>query len=104
MGRTKVTRTLNWSAQAQTDTNAIFDFYNQRNGNTDYSDQLLREFQERMSYVVDNPYLGERWTKRGFRFVVVTPFQLFYYVTKTEIVVASVWDGRRDPKTLKLTR
>jgi len=57
-----------------------------------------------MGYVVTSPYSGEKWKKRGFRFVIVYPFQLFYRVAKTEIVVASVWDARRDTKTLKLTR
>jgi hypothetical protein len=57
-----------------------------------------------MSYVVNDPCSGQRWGKRGFRVVNAKPFQLFYRVTKTEIVVVSVWDARRDPKTLKLTR
>jgi len=104
MVRTKVAKTLIWSDRANAEIAAIADFYDHRNGNSDYSERLWFEFQQRMSYVVDNPYSGEKWKTRGFRFVVVNPFQLFYYVTKTEIVVASVWDARRDPKTLKLSR
>ena len=93
-----------WSARAQAEVAAIFDFYDLRNGNSDYSNQLMHDFQERMNHVVTNPYLGEKVRQRGFRYVIVKPFQLFYYVTKTEIVVSTVWDSRRDPKTLKLTR
>jgi len=104
MGRTKVAKTLNWSKQSQEDIAAILDFYDVRNGDSGYSDQLLRKFQERMNDVIANPYLGERWKKSVFRFVVAKPFQLFYRVTKTEIIVAAVWDSRRNPKTLKLTR
>ena len=103
MGRTKVTRALIWSEPAQVDIAAIIEYYNHRNGNSDYSERMTRQFRERMNYVVTDPYSGEKWKNKGFRFVIVYPFQLFYYVTKTEIVVASVWDGRRDPKTLKLT-
>ena len=104
MVRRKETKILNWSDQAKEDIAAISEFYDNRNGNSDYSDQLWLDFQERMSYVVTNPYSGEKWKKSGFRFVVVYPFQLFYRVTKKEIRVSAVWDGRRDPKTLKLTR
>ena len=98
------TRTLVWSVQAQADAAAIFEFYNHQNGNSDYSDRLLFEFDKRMNYVVDGPYSGWRAKQKGFRYVLVYPFQLFYYVTKKEVVVAKVWDARRDPDTLKLTR
>ena len=104
MVRRKKTKTLNWSLRAKAEIAAITEFYDDRNGNSDYSNRLWLDFQERMDYVATNPCSGEKARQRGFRFVVVYPFQLFYYVTKTEIVVASVWDGRRDPKTLKLTR
>ena len=104
MVRRTVTKTLIWSDRAQSEIAEISDFYNNRNGNSDYSDQLWLEFQNKMSFVVANPYFGEKARRRGFRFIGVSPFQLFYYVTKTEIVVVSVWDVRRDPKTLKLTR
>ncbi len=103
MGRTKTERTLSWSVQAQTDVAAIIDFYNERNGNSVYSRQLTTEFQAKMDRVVANPYSGEVM-KKGIRFVVAMPYQLFYRVTKTEIIVVAVWDGRRDPKTLELIR
>ena len=99
-----VERTLIWSDPAKADLAAIFEFYYHRNGNSNYNHQLWSEFREKLGYVVDNPYLGERWKKSVFRFVVAKPFQLFYRVTKTEIIVAAVWDSRRNPKTLKLTR
>jgi len=101
MGRTKVAKTLNWSVQSQVDIDAITDFYDCRNGTPDYSNRLIREFQEKMKSVVDLPYLGQKWGKKGFRYVIVHPFQLFYRVTKTEIIVVTVWDSRRDPRALK---
>jgi len=95
-----VKRTLIWSDPAKADLAAILDFYYHRNGNSDYGNRLLREFRERLNYVVDNPYLGEKWKRSAFRYVIVSPFQLFYRVTKTEIIVSTVWDSRRDPRTL----
>ncbi len=93
-------RTLNWTNHAKADVVAILEFYYHRNGNSDYGNRLVREFQERMDGVVTNPYLGEKWKRSGFRYVVVSPFQLFYRVTKTEIIVSMVWDSRRDSRTL----
>ena len=95
-----VKRTLIWSDPAKADLAAILDFYYHRNGNSNYGNQLLREFRDRLNYVVDNPYLGEKWKRSAFRYVIVSPFQLFYRVTKTEIIVSTVWDSRRDPRTL----
>jgi toxin YoeB len=97
-------RTLIWSDPAKADLAAILDFYYRRNGNSEYSNKLIRDFHERLSDVIDGPYSGQRWKKSRFRFLIVYPFQLFYYVTKTEVVVVAVWDARRDPKTLKLIR
>jgi len=104
MGKRMAGRTLRWSSKAKSHLKDILAFYQERNGNSEYGDKLVDQIENILNNVVFQPYLGERWTKRGFRFVVVTPFQLFYRVTKTEIIVTAVWDGRRDPKTLKLTR
>jgi len=104
MVRGKTTKTLIWSDRAKAEIAAISDYYNNQNGSTDYADRLWLEFQERMSCVVDGPYSGWKAKQKGFRYAIVYPFQLFYYVTKKEVVVAKVWDARRDPDTLKLTR
>ena len=95
---------MRWSPKAEDNLKDILAFYQERNGNSEYGDQLVDRIEGILDHVVSQPYLGEKWKKRGFRFVVVKPFQLFYYVTKTEIVIASIWDARRDPRTLKLTR
>ena len=97
-------RTLTWSPEAEEDVKNILAFYLERNGNSEYSDKLAKQIKAALDNVVSNPYLGQKYGSRGFRFVVVKPFQVFYRVTKTEIRVSAVWDGRRDLKTLKLTR
>jgi plasmid stabilization system protein ParE len=94
-------RTLIWSPETQADLKEILAFYQERNGNSEYGDRLLCDFHEKMNYVVANPYLGQKWGRRGFRYVIVNPFQLFYRVTKTEIRVSLVWDSRRNPKALR---
>ena len=98
-------RILIWSPDAEKGFDKILTFYRERNGNSEYGDKLKRLVRKALDRVITNPYSGQRWWgKRGFRFVVVKPFQLFYRVTKTEIIVSAVWDARRDPKTLKLIR
>ena len=100
-----VSRTLRWSMQAENSLDAILVFYLRRNGNSEYGDKLKKRITKVLNGIVSNPYSGQRWWgKRGFRFVVVKPFQVFYRVTKTEIRISLVWDARRDPETLKLTR
>ena len=97
-------RTLIWSPEAQEDLDEILAFYRERNGNSEYSDRLSEEIRKALERVVSNPKYGPRWIKRGFRSVNVKPFQVFYRVTKNEIRVSRVWDARRNPDTLKLTR
>jgi len=95
---------LRWSNRAEKNLNEIQTFYLNRNGNSAYSDKLTEQISKALDNVVSFPSLGQKWGKRGFRFVIVKPFQVFYRVTKTEIRVSAIWDGRRDMKTLKLTR
>jgi len=97
-------RTLRWTPEADEDLEKILAFYLERNGNSKYGDMLVKRFRKVLNNVVFSPYLGQRRGKRGLRYVIVKPFQLFYRVTKTEIIVTAVWDGRRDTKTLKLYR
>jgi len=97
-------RTLRWTLKAEDELLEILAYYRVRNDNSEYGDKLVLKFHERMGYVVANPYSGQPAPKKGFRYVIVYPFQLFYYVAKKEVVVASVWDARRNPDTLKLTR
>jgi len=94
-------RTLRWSTRAENSLKEILAFYQERNGNSEYGDKLTAQISEALERVVSLPYSGQKWNARGFRFVVVKPFQLFYRVTKTEIRVSLVWDSRRDPRTLK---
>ena len=99
-----VNRTLRWSFRAENNLNEILAFYMKRNGSSVYGDKLKVRITKVLNGIVSNPYSGQKHGKRGFRFVVVKPFQIFYRVTKTEIRISVVWDTRRDPKTLKLTR
>ena len=85
-----VSRTLRWSPEAQENFNEILAFYQERNGNSAYGDELSNRIEKALEYLIFNPYSGERARQRGFRFVIVKPFQLFYRVTKTEIIVAAV--------------
>ena len=94
-------RTLRWSPEGQEDFNEILKFYRERNGNSDYGNKLAVQIKAALDNVVLFPYLGQKRGRSGFRYVIVYPFQVFYYVTKTEIVVSAVWDSRRDPKALK---
>ncbi len=54
-----------------------------------------------MERIVTYPELGEI-KQNDIRSIIVKPYQLFYQVTKTEIIVITVWDGRRNPEDLKL--
>ena len=99
-----VGRTLRWSKRAENSLTKILAYYRDRNESSEYSDKLSREIHNALERVVANPYMGHRQGKGDFRFVIVYPFQVFYRVTKKEIRVSLVWDARRNPDTLKLTR
>ncbi len=92
---------LDWSDRATEDVEAIRNFFDHRNGSAAYSDLLLDKFDAALKRVAKFHELGEI-KHNAIRSIIVKPYQLFYRVTKTEIIVLSVWDGRRNPEDLKV--
>ena len=96
---------LNWSARAKRDLHEILQFYRLRNGNNEYGRKLLQEFRLAKKRIEREERIGQQFEDSNLRFVVVvSTYQMFYRIGWKQNTVVTIWDGRRDPKTLDLTR
>jgi len=91
-----------WSESAVKDFDSILSFYEERNGNSRYSQKLLAEF-KKITYILQkNNWLGRPVNKKGSstRVIVMGNFLMFYEVKEIVIEVKLIWDNRRNPEKL----
>jgi len=90
-----------WSLQAQKDWEEILRYWETETGNIKYSTKLARLFKETLTYIAQYNYFG-RPTDIPNVWVATCKVCLIYYrVTKKNIEVVTVFDGRRNPDDLK---
>jgi toxin YoeB len=92
-----------WHPGAKSELVEILEFYNQRNGSTEYSDRLLEKIEYRLSLAGENCQLGEKISKDNVRRTVVENFLIYFLIDKNSVDVLSIRDGRRKPKRFKLS-
>ncbi|MCB0733275.1 MAG: type II toxin-antitoxin system RelE/ParE family toxin [Bacteroidetes bacterium] len=92
-----------WTEQAQRERRELLSYWIDRNKSKTYSVKLNNLFKEWVLLLSKRPEIGKPTDIDGIRVKVVRDYLLFYEVRKEIFYVLSIWDGRRDPKTRKLT-
>jgi len=95
-------RRIIWSPEAQRQFNAILRYYNHRNKSKTYSWKLRNLLQENIQLLQKQPYLGKRLSNYdNCRVLLVSHYHLFYEVCNNSVYIHDIWDGRRNPKSIK---
>lgn len=89
-----------WSNLAATQRKEVFEYWNNRNGNTKYSLKLLKTIQARMKLIAVYSKMGIRTNYRDIFVSHLGDYSIFYRVTDNEIHVALFWDNRQDPEKI----
>lgn len=95
-------RQVIWSVRAQHDRKAIFAYWNERNRSNTYSKKLNRLFNEATRLLSEHPNIGRKTILENVHVKVVRDYLIIYEITGREIIVHTVWDGRRNPADLGL--
>ena len=74
-----------WTARAQKELKKVLEFYNYRNQSNTYSSKLLKEIEENLDLLLQNPFLGKLSENKETRVLVIREFLIFYDLTSTEI-------------------
>ena len=90
-----------WTKEARLDFKATLQFYNERNGSSDYSRKLAAEIFQTIEKLQNNFFLGRQTSDPEVRILIKGTFSIFYEIREKEILILVVWDSRRNPDELK---
>lgn len=86
-----------WSTNALNELRETLDFYNKRNGNTNYSIKLLDEIETTLDLLSNNEMIGRQTIDKGSRVLVKKVYLIFYELQNEKIEILSFWDNRQNP-------
>lgn len=92
---------IRYTQQAVDDMDAIFDYIVLEN--RDAAHRMLAEFERSVNRLADSPYIGAAirtdepmMIKPGYRYLVVSPYLIFYRVTDGEVRIGRILHSRQD--------
>ena len=95
-------KAVKWTLRAINDKLAIYEYWNNRNKSTAYSNKLEKLFNEAAKLLSQHPIAGPQTNYKNIRVKNLRDYQLFYQVLGDSVVVIAVWDSRRNPKKLNI--
>jgi len=72
------------------------EYWINKNKSKTYSIKLNKLFVESLKILSEHPNIGRQTSDNNTRVRIVRDYLIFYEVTKTEIIIQSMWDGRRE--------
>ncbi len=84
-----------WSLRAKQELMDILDFYNERNGNTNYSFKLINELENWLDILSKSEFIGRLTSDKKTRVIVMKAYLIFYEVQEKHIEILSFWDNRQ---------
>ncbi|MCL2097631.1 MAG: type II toxin-antitoxin system RelE/ParE family toxin [Bacteroidales bacterium] len=96
-----VRRRIVWTAESEEQLIGILLYYKHRNGNSRYSKVIRQTIKLKLNLLKHQPYIGRIVNKNSIRVLFVLHYHVFYEATATDILIHSIWDGRRNPKSIK---
>jgi plasmid stabilization system protein ParE len=91
---------LFWTITAKKQRDHVFEYWNSRNGNTNFSMKLNQKIRERTSLLKSHPFLGKEIAKWDNRSVSLGHYSIVYKVEEEKIIITAFWDNRQDSEKL----
>ena len=85
-----------WSTKANLELIEILEFYNERNGNVNYSLKLVDEIDDLLNTLSQSEFIGRLTSNKKTRIVVMKVYLVFYEINGNRIEILSFWDNRQD--------
>lgn len=89
-------RKIVWTQKANFERKDILEYWINKNKSKIYSMKLNKLFIESLKILSEHPNIGRQTSDNNTRVRIVRDYLIFYEVTKTEIIIQSIWDGRRE--------
>ena len=90
-----------WTQTAYKQKLEIFEYWNQRNGSTGFSQSLENDINFAIDLLRKFPKLGIKTQLRDVRVKIIKNYLLIYKITKNTLYVLLFWDSRQNPEDLE---
>ena len=90
-----------WSERAADDRDEILRYWIHRNKSKTYSDKLNKFFNDEVDSIKKHPEVFIRTDLKNLRARIVRYYLILYEEKSDTVEILAVWDGRRNPKSLK---
>ena len=91
-----------WTEKANIERQHILEFWMENNKSKIYSLKLDKLLIATIRDISKKPTIGRKTEFENVRVKIVREYLIFYEIIKKEVVILSVWDGRREKKNLKI--
>jgi plasmid stabilization system protein ParE len=91
-----------WTEKANIERQHILEFWADHNKSKVFSLKLNKLFISTIRELAKKPNIGRKTEFENIRVKIVREYLIFYETIKKDLVILSVWDGRRDKRSLKI--
>lgn len=91
-----------WTEKANIERQHILQFWIEHNKSNVFSLKLNKLIISSIKDIAKRPNIGRKTEFDNVRVKIVREYLVFYEVIKKDFVILSIWDGRRDRRTLKV--
>ncbi|MCC8361077.1 type II toxin-antitoxin system RelE/ParE family toxin [Salinimicrobium sediminilitoris] len=89
-----------WTFTAKAQRDEVFQYWNERNENTNYSRKLNLAIRERLEILRSNPEVGKPTSFPYSRVLILRHYSIIYKINLPKIFITGFWDNRKDPAKL----
>ncbi|MCD0478206.1 type II toxin-antitoxin system RelE/ParE family toxin [Chryseobacterium sp. LC2016-29] len=91
-------RKIVWTKKANIERKEVLEYWIDKNKSARFSKKLNLLFIESLKQICIYPNLGRKTSDEKTRVTIVRNYLFFYEFNEKEIIIQSVWDGRRNTK------
>lgn len=93
-------RKVIWTLKANIERKEIIEYWILRNQSKTFSIKLNKLIIETIKLLAEHPTIGRKTDIKDVRVKIVRDYLIFYEFSKSELIILSIWDGRREKNIL----
>ncbi|MBE4949872.1 type II toxin-antitoxin system RelE/ParE family toxin [Chryseobacterium culicis] len=91
-------RKVIWTVKANKERKEILEYWILRNNSKIFSIKLNKLILYNVGLLADHPTIGRKTDVEKVRVKIVRDYLIFYEFSSSELIILSIWDGRRENK------
>lgn len=91
-------RKVIWTVKANKERKEILEYWMLRNKSKTFSIKLNKLILYNIGLLADHPAIGRKTDIDNVRVKIVRDYLIFYEFSNSELIILSLWDGRREDK------